>query len=122
MKLVLEDKARERRIDMEVVVDAYDEAERAMGWYYYLQDQLSFPFKARCVGKRSISPLSKGEIVEVVRMAPESECEREMFIIVRWQKRLLAVPLAQLIEVNVDAKTKQAIGDWHYWVERGYEF
>jgi hypothetical protein len=31
-----EDKKRERRIDMEVVVDAYDEVERAMGWYYYI--------------------------------------------------------------------------------------
>jgi hypothetical protein len=25
---------REHRIDFEIVVDAYDEAERAMGWYY----------------------------------------------------------------------------------------
>lgn len=31
MKVDREDKARERRIDMEVVVDAYDEAERAIG-------------------------------------------------------------------------------------------
>lgn len=33
------DEARENRIIMEVVVDAYDE-ERAMGWYYYLDDSL----------------------------------------------------------------------------------
>lgn len=30
---------REERITMEVVVDAYDEMERAAGWYYYLEDQ-----------------------------------------------------------------------------------
>ncbi|MFZ1061286.1 MAG: calcium-binding protein [Candidatus Rokuibacteriota bacterium] len=40
---------------MEIVVDAYDEQERAMGWYYYLQDQLRFPFTATCIAKRSIS-------------------------------------------------------------------
>ena len=28
--------ARERRITMEAVVDAYNEEERAIGWYYYL--------------------------------------------------------------------------------------
>ena len=28
-------KIREERIEMEVVVDAYDESERTMGWYYY---------------------------------------------------------------------------------------
>ena len=27
------DEVREERIDMEIVVDAYDEDERAMGWY-----------------------------------------------------------------------------------------
>jgi hypothetical protein len=29
------DEAREERISMEIVVDAYNEVERAMGWYYY---------------------------------------------------------------------------------------
>jgi hypothetical protein len=27
----------ENRIEMEIVVDAYDESERAMGWYYFLR-------------------------------------------------------------------------------------
>lgn len=107
---------------MEVVVDAYDEAERAMGWYGYLDEKLTFPFKARCMRKRLISPLSKEEIVEVVRMAPDSECEREVFVMVRWQRRILGVPLAQLVGLDVVGKTKQAIGDWHYWIERGYQF
>ena len=38
----------EDRIEMEIVVDAYDQSERAMGWYYYLQDNLTMPFKAEC--------------------------------------------------------------------------
>jgi len=37
---------REHRIEMEVVVDAYSEDERAVSWYYYLEEQLSFPFEA----------------------------------------------------------------------------
>lgn len=40
------DTVRENRIDYEIVVDAYDESERAMGWYYYLQDKIIFPFLA----------------------------------------------------------------------------
>jgi hypothetical protein len=35
------DKVREKRISTEILVDAYDSAERAMGWYYYL-DQLNW--------------------------------------------------------------------------------
>ena len=51
------DEAREERISMEIVVDAYGEAERAMGWYCYLEDKLSFPFLTRCILERATSPL-----------------------------------------------------------------
>ena len=44
---------------IKIVVDAYDEGERAMGWYYYLEDRLSFPFKARCMRQELKSPLKK---------------------------------------------------------------
>ena len=122
MPLVKEDKARENRIIMEVVVDAYDEEERAMGWYYYLDETLNFPFKAKCIEKRAISPLVEGEQVEVTGMPPEEECLREMFVNVEWQDRTLAVPLAQLEPIKPDPETKEAVADWHYWVARGYLF
>ena len=57
-----------------------------MGWYYYLEGNIHFPFKARCtVTPRVTSPLKKGEIVEVRRMAPEENCETDMLVLVRWQ-------------------------------------
>ena len=114
---------REHRISMEIVVDAYGEDERAMGWYYYLEEQLQFPFDATCIIKREISPLRVQDLVEVIRMPSEAECTREMFVTIRWEKDGLAVPLSQLKPVgNVDEQTKQAIADWHYWVAMGYEF
>lgn len=120
------DQARERRITDEIVVDAYGPQEQAMGWYYDLQDRLEFPFTAVCVGRRQSSPLQVGDEVDVVGMADEDECEREMFVALRWGPRavdLLAVPLAQLgIAQAVDEATVQAVEDWHYWVARGYRF
>jgi hypothetical protein len=50
------DTDRERRIMEVIVVDAYGAEERAMSWYYYLDDQLRFPFTATCIAKRSILP------------------------------------------------------------------
>jgi len=79
MSEVKEEKDREERIIMEIIVDAYDEEERAMGWYYYLEDKLHFPFLTRCIAKRPISPLRVGDEVEAIGMAPEEECEREIF-------------------------------------------
>lgn len=122
MKKTQEDKAREKRIIMEIVVDAYNEDERAMGWYYYLEDKLRFPFKARCVSQREVSPLEREEEVEVVGMPSEDECMCEMFVTIQWGKRTVAVPLAQLEGVEAGSKTKEAIEDWHYWLEQGYEF
>ncbi len=51
-----EDEEREERINMEIVVDANGPEEQAMGWYYYLADTMNFPFSARCVARRTISP------------------------------------------------------------------
>jgi hypothetical protein len=117
------DEAREWRITMEVVVDCYDEDERAMGWYSYLEDKLHTPFTARCVRERSVSPLRVGDEVEVVGMAPEGECEREMFVEMPWEhERTLAVPLSQLEIIAADEETRQAVEGWHYWVEMGYDF
>jgi hypothetical protein len=39
---------REERILNEIVVDAYGRSERALAWYYYLQDNLQFPLMAQC--------------------------------------------------------------------------
>jgi len=117
-----EDSEREERIIMEIVVDAYDSEERAMGWYYYLDGKLVCPFTATCISKRRSSPLKVGATVEVVRMAPEEECESEMFVEVVWDDDMLAVPLIQLEAPDADEETQEAIADWHYWVEQGYEF
>ena len=87
------DEEREERITMEIVVDAYGPEEQAMGWYYYLQDTMQFPFPATCISKRRSSPVKEGATVEVVGMASEDECDREMFVEIDWEGDTLAVPL-----------------------------
>ena len=116
-----EDEEREERISMEIIVDAYESVEQAMGWYYYLEGKMQFPFSARCVAHRAISPLEPGDEVEVVGMAPVEECDHEMFVMIQWKSRTLGVPLMQLQGIDVDEATQRAIEDWHYWVDRGYE-
>ncbi len=116
------DPEREERIAMEIVVDAYNEEEQAMGWYYYLEDTLQFPFKAIHIHQRRSSPVRDETPVEVVGMASEEECEDEMFVEVTWEEDILPVPLIQIEAPEADAQTQQAIADWHYWVNQGYEF
>jgi len=113
---------REERISMEIIVDAYGPEEQAMGWYYYFKDTIEFPFSAVCCKKRSTSPLKIDEEVDVVNMADEGECEKEMFVNVRWGGSQVSVPLSQLTPTNsAPEETREAIQDWHYWVRRGYQ-
>ena len=45
-----------------------------------------------------------------------------MLVDIAWDGDRLAVPLIQLEAPDLDAETQQAIADWHYWVNQGYEF
>lgn len=117
MKRPKRDPEREDRIHNEAIVDAGPD-EQAMSWYYYLEGKIRFPFQARCVAAKDVSPLRKGEIIEVVRMATEA-CEHDMLVQIRWRGRKMAVPLSQLTALDADESTKEAIGDWHYWVSQG---
>ncbi|OMD48455.1 calcium-binding protein [Paenibacillus borealis] len=107
---------------MEIIVDAYDEEEKAMGWYYYLKDKIHFPFMAKCNQTLAKSPLKSGEQVTVIQMAPESECLDGMWVQVEWQNRKFAVPLVQLQPIEPDEDTTEAIEDWVYWTDLGYSF
>jgi hypothetical protein len=116
------DEAREERIHNEIIVDAYGPEEQANSWYSYLEETLIFPFLARCVVERPISPLQMGDEVEIVAMGPESECRHEMFVLTPWDHgRTLAIPLSQLAGLDAEEQTEQALEDWQYWVSRGYE-
>lgn len=118
---ILRDDEREERITMEIIVDCYGPEEQAMGWYGYLDDTLPFPFTARCIERRATSPLEPGDEVEVIGMADADDCAHDMLVQIHWQRRPLAVPLAQLEGMHIDEQTQQAIDDWHYWIKRGYE-
>ena len=122
MRKVDKDEEREERIRMEIVVDAYDRHERAIGWYIYLEETIRFPFKAQCIEEREVSPLEEGETAQVVGMSSVEASESEMVVTIEWMDRELGVPLAQLEPIDVDPDTEQAVADWHYWNGRGYTF
>jgi Calcium binding len=113
---------REERIHNEIIVDACGPEEQALGWYYYLENKFQFPFTARCVASKGVSPLRKGETIEVRGLAPEDYCAHDMLVLVRWYGRNVAAPLSQLTAIDADESTAEAIDDWHYWLAQGYCF
>jgi Calcium binding len=71
---------------------------------------------------RKVSPLRKGDEIEVLGLAPEDDCMREMFVLARFARRKGCVPLAQLEPAGADAETREAVADWHYWTSMDREF
>lgn len=121
MSKIEENQEREDRIDMEAVVDAYGPEERATGWYYYLDDKIQFPFEASCIKEIKTSPLKEGEKVTVLEMTDEGDL-KGIYVKIQWKDRSFGVPLEQLHPLDVDEQTVEAVEDWQYWVDCGYEF
>ena len=117
-----EEADREERIMMEIIVDANGPEEQAMGWYYYLDDKIHFPFTAECISTNKRSPLHIGERVIVSQMANEGDWENDMHVEISWNNRVFSVPLAQLRPLDADEDTVEAVDDWHYWKSQGYTF
>jgi hypothetical protein len=82
------DKFREARIAMEIVVDCYNEVECFFGgWFCYLEEKLEFPFRARCVTRREVSPLKMGEEVDVIGMLDEGwDNSSEILVRIKWAR------------------------------------
>lgn len=84
MKKTRKHSVREDRIHNEPIADAKGPEEQVMGWHGYLNDKMRFPFQAKCIAPKIVSPLRTGEAVDVFQMAPEDACSVEMLVMVRW--------------------------------------
>ena len=82
-----------------------------MGWYYYLDDKVSFPFSAECVTADKRSPLELSERVSAIKMSGEDICSNEMYIDVTWSGKVLAISLAKINPLDADDDTVEAVGD-----------
>lgn len=119
------DPIREKRIDYEIVVDAYDAEEKAIGWYYYLADKISFPFLAKWKKTNKKTGAIAEKEVEVIDMASADDCERSMYVEVAYideKDDTFTAKLSDIEAIAPDADTAEAISDWKYWVDMGYEF
>lgn len=126
MASVERDEIREQRIETEIVVDAEDKEDRAMGWYYYLDDTLEFPFMGKWKKKSRKTSAIEEKAVEVLGMAPEDDCLKDMYVEVAYiggkEDDIHSAKLSEIEAIDVDDETQEAIADWLYWLGRGYKF
>ena len=114
------DRDREHRIDYEVIVDCYHDEEVTLGWYYYLEKWLAFPFDA----ERCVPGQSQAATVRAIGMADEEECKTDMLVEIEYREGDLVdtftIPLAELEPLSNEGKRKEALEDWRYWLGQGH--
>ncbi|BAY93581.1 MULTISPECIES: calcium-binding protein [unclassified Tolypothrix] len=127
MPNVERDETRESRIETEIIADTgNDKEERAMGWYYYLDDTLNFPFNAKLKKKARKTGVIEEKQVEVLAMAPDEDCFKDMYVEVVYpggdDEDIFSAKLSEIEAIDADEETLEALADWQYWLARGYKF
>ncbi|MBD2206791.1 calcium-binding protein [Calothrix sp. FACHB-1219] len=126
MPSVEQDQTREQRIKTEIIADAEDKEDRAMAWYYYLEEALNFPFNAKWTKKSRKSTTPQEKQVEVLGMAPDDECLKDMIVEVAVingkEDDVYSAKLSEIEAIDADEDTLEALADWQYWLARGYKF
>lgn len=106
------------KIDYEIVVDAYDEHEVNMSWYYYFEETMEFPFVAETVikfrnGKKRLAK------VDVLGLVKDSHFEESPDILFEVSPQdvdlVLEVRVSGLSNVKGPQEVKEAFLLWHFW-------
>lgn len=123
-----EEPEREGRIYSEIIVDAYGDEEIATSWYYYLEEQLLFPFDAMVYTHRKFYPGTNtssdcSSRVHLLRLASLERCGMHQI----WTMGILSVGeevplhffLYDVHAVEPNEQRVQALSDWMYWNRNG---
>jgi hypothetical protein len=112
------DAEREERIMDEAIVDAHDDEEVFVSWYYYLQDILEFPFQAY-VRVENPKQVHMRTLVTVLEMSAMELCSiRSIWFVaqVKNSSWYFNIPASDITEVQAGEETVQALADWKYWI------
>lgn len=105
------------KIDYEIIVDCYDEIEVSMGWYYFMEENLNFPFKATVPLKKRNGSLETKE-VKITGLASDEEGFTNRDFNLEMENGDYRYPIAysRLSHVKAEPETREAFQIWNYWL------
>jgi hypothetical protein len=110
------DEERDHRIHDEIIVDAYGEEEQAMSWYYYMEENLAFPMKAK-VKLRFRGGKTEEKAVKIVEIDPESETSLTLRLGITEGKsdRVQYISPEDIVSIQTTEGNSEILNDWLYW-------
>ncbi len=108
------------KIEDEIIVDAYDDIEVSMGWYYTFDEQLTFPFMATAqLKKKDGSVESKQVKVVGLHSKEEGFTDHDFQFTIEQNDYLVPIAYSALSNIVADDQTLEMFQIWNYWVD-GY--
>jgi len=105
-------------IMMEIVVDAKDDDDVAMGWFYYMQDELEFPFEAEMESKNRRDETTVIQ-VDVLDLSSSNQNNTSPEVILevseKGSERVMDVRISKLQNIKGEESTENAVAIWKYW-------
>ncbi len=104
----------------EILVDSKDIYEQNMSWYYYAQDYLEFPFKAKIElkkrnGKREVKEI---EVLDLSEDLSNFEESFDLKVEIELNEYIIEVPLINLKDIQGSEQTIDVAEIWKYWKKR----
>lgn len=120
-----EEDFRRNIIDMEIIVDSYDDREVKGAWECYLEEVIVFPFKAKLINNTECPEISKGEIVTVTDMDSDVyllPCTGAIeYVFIEWKDMEEIIAPKNLENLEKDNETLEAIKNWNFWVNEYFK-
>lgn len=110
----------EEKIWNEILIDCKDDIEQNMSWFYYVQDELEFPFIAY-VALKELTGREVLKRVNVVRMSSDDSNFEKNFnltVEVEFDDCILEFPLSKLERIKASESTVNVIEIWNYWIRK----
>ena len=103
-------------IDYEILVDCYDATEMSMGWYYYWQENLKFPFKVMALFINRDGSTEKNE-VKITGLDSDEEKFLDMDFDLEEENSGYLYPIAssKLSNIKAPCQTMEVLKIWDFW-------
>ena len=107
------------KIDYEIIVDCYDEYEMSMGWYYYFEESLEFPFKATAELKKRDGSIEPKE-VKIMGMASDEEGFKDHDFLLEMEngQYVNKIAYSKLSNFKASDETLEAFEVWGFWIKK----
>jgi len=112
---MLTDDEMQYKIDYEIIVDAYDEYEQSMGWFYFFEETLEFPFTATAQLKRR-DGTTESKRVKLTGLVSKEEDFRDNDFNLEMEQGQYVRPIAYsaLSDIRASDETLEAFEIWDF--------